>query len=407
VALLACAGGDARAATASTEPESVGQRFEWTHRPQAIVIEGWEVRPSTTAGAGYDDNITLTGDDGPSSSELLLRAAVKAGRGIGAYLLDFDASVGRTWYPDASDNDVTEIDVRAGAVYDAKPLTLRGAVSFLQGAERTINNGIFVDGVFDPYATRPEYRRVPLEAALNYDVAPVEFEAWLYAAAVDYDSQTTLSGLTISQDFRDGWEEELRLRGGYEITPDLSLFAEAGATSTQYSDSQGDRDTWRIVAGSSFEFTRLLVGEVSAGYTELSLASGGRTSGFTYTGQLHWFVTELVSLTLRGERNFDGEVVTTAGGVTSAGPVTRDFVSARAEWEPLRRVYVYAQAGYEQEKRETSGQSNDLTSINGGAAYAVTSALKLTVDGTYEFGTSDFAADVERHRVLLGVTVAY
>jgi Putative beta-barrel porin 2 len=406
VALLAYASVSARAADGA-EPESVGQRFEWANRAQAIVVDGWDVRPSATAVAGYDSNITLTGGDGPSSSDLKLRAGLDADRGIGAYRLDLNASLGQTWYPDASENDLTEADVRTAVTYDEKPLILRGAVAYQQGAERSINNGIFVDGVFDPYTTRPEFRRVPLEATLDYELSRVLFEAGVRAVGAEYESETTVSGFNVSQDFRNGWQEEFRLRGGYEVTSDLAFFAEGRASTTQYRDSQGDRDSWSIVAGSSFEFTRLLVGEASAGYTELTLASGGRTSGFTYAARLHWFVTELVSLTLNGERRFDGEVVTTALAATSAGPVTHDLVSVRAEWEPLRQLYIHAEAGYENDKREGSGQSNDLISLNTGATYVLTNSLKLTIDGTYESGTSDFTADVDRHSVAVGIVASF
>lgn len=405
MALLASAGG-AHAAPPD-RPQSVGERFNWVNRPQALVVDGWEVRPSLTAGGGYDDNITLTGDDGPSSSELFLRAAMDAGRGIGAYWLTLNAAFGQTWYPEASENDATEANVRAAALYDAKPFTMHSAVSYLQGVEREIDNGIFVDGVFEPYTTRAEFRRVPFEAGFTYDIARVVFEGGLRVSAVDYETLTTTSGLSVPQDFRSGWEGEVRFRGGYEATPDLAFFAEAATATNQYRDSQGDSDTWRVVVGSAMEFTRLLIGEVSAGYGATSLNAGGETSGFTYRARLNWFVSELVSLTLNGERRFEAEVVTTSTGVTSAVPLTHDVINLRAEWEPLRRLYVHAQAGYEEERNESVSRIDDLTSINAGAAYVFDSSWRLAVDGTYEFGTSGFSSDVERHRVVLGLTAAF
>ena len=240
MALLASAGG-ALAAPAD-RPQSVGERFNWVNRPQAIVLDGWEVRPSLAAGAGYDDNITLTRDDGPSSSELSLRAAVEAGRGIGATWLTLNGAIGQTWYPEASENDATEANVRAGALHDAKPFTMHGALAYLQGVERAIDNGIFVDGVFEPYTTRAEFRRVPFDAGFTYDIARVVFEGGLHIGAVEYETLTTTSGLSVDQDFRSGWEGRARFRAGYEVTPDLAFFAEAAGETGQYRDAQGDSD---------------------------------------------------------------------------------------------------------------------------------------------------------------------
>lgn len=406
LALPVWAVGYMRAALAD-EPESVGERFSWTSRPDGLVVEGWEVRPSISASAGYDDNITLTRGGGPSSSELSLRSMMEAVRNIGPYVLNLDAAIGQIWYPGSPDNDVTEVDVRAAAAFDASPVALRGAVSFLQGAEKTIDNGIFVDGVFEPYTTRAEYRRVPFEAGIEYDISRFQFAGGLQVTAVDYERQTTASGLGVSQDFRSGWEGEFRIRAGHETHPGLSFFAEAATRLGRYRDRQGDRDAWRLAAGAEFEFSRLLLGEASAGYTQLSLIDDAETSGFTYHARLHWFVDDLVSLTFGTERRIDGEVVTTSSGVTSAAAVNHDAINLRAEWEPLRRLFVYAQTGYEQNVREQAGQTDEFTSLGWGATYVLTSSSKLTVDATHEFGTSDFSSDIERHRVSLGLTAAF
>lgn len=391
----------------AAEPQSVGERFNRNNRPDGLTLDGWDVRPSVSAGAGYDDNITLSRGDGPSSPELSLGSSVEANRNLGPYVLDLDAVVRQFWYPDSRDNELTEVDVRAAARFESNPIDVHGAVSFLQGADRTIDNGIFVDGAFESYTTRAEYRRVPFEAGIEYDISHFKLASDLRIDAVDYEEQTTASNLSVSQDFRSGWEGALRIRGGYETHPGLSFFAETAATTGRYRDSQGDRDAWRIVGGAEFEFSRLLLGEVSAGYTQLSLIDDAKTSGFAYRAGLHWFVNELVSLSLSGERSIDGEVATTSGGVTSVAAVTNDTIRLRAEWEPLRRVFVYAQSSYEERVRERNGQTDAFTSFGLGAAYVLTSSLTLTVDGSHEFGTFDYSSDIERHRVSVGLIAAF
>ena len=403
---LAWRGGDARAGS-NDEPNSVGDRFIYMNRPPGAIVDGWQVRPSVTLRGGYDDNITLSRGSGPSSSEVGLAGAIDAERDAGPYELNLGAWLGQTWYPDSSENDATEANVSAAIALDLKPeLLLRGSVSFLQAVERGIDNGIFVDGVFQPYSTRAEYRRVPLELSADYRVGGLELLGSAQIASVDYDAQATQSGLTVPQNFRNGWESEVRFRTGYDLNANLSLFGEAATTAHRYDDPQGDRDSWRVTAGTELKFSRLLVGEASVGYAQMSLGNGGQTSGLTYGARLHWFISELMSLTLDAARRFDGEVVTTAFGVTSAAPTTQDVISVRAEWEPLRALLVHAQAGYEQRTHESSGRMDDLGSVTVGATYVLTSSLRVEGSGTYESGTSD-SNSIERHSVSLGLTVVY
>ena len=197
------------------------------------------------------------------------------------------------------------------------------------------------------------------------------------------------------------------MRAGYEIYPHMSLFGEARAGANRYDDSNGDSNTWRAVVGGEMEFSRLLVGEAFAGYAVQSFPSGGQTSGLTYDAQLHWFARELLSFTFDASREFRGEVATTLAGVASTIPVTDDRVSVRAEWEPLRLLLVYAQAGYEREGRESVDRSDQLVSLIVGATYVLTRNLNLELEYEREDGRSNFAGDFARDRVSLGLAAAY
>lgn len=405
--MLVWTGGTARAGS-NDEPDSVGERFESNNRPQGAVVDGWQVRPSAMLRGGYDDNITRTRGGGPSSSELELAGTLDAELDAGPYVVNLGASLGQTVYSEARDNDFTRANAGAAIALDLRPaLLLRGSVSYSQDVEEGINNGIFVDGVFEPYVTRAQLRRLPLELGAEYRAGQLALSARAQIASVEVDPQTTQSGLAVPQDFRSGWESELRFRGGYDVNANMALFGEAAAGTHRYDDPQGDRDMWRVAAGSELKFSHLLVGEASIGYALQSLREGGETSGLTYDARLHWFASELVSFTLDAERSFDADVVTTASGTTSAGPVTHDRISVRAEWEPVRPLLIHTQVAFEQEKHEDFTRTDEFQSVSVGATYVLTRCLRLTAEGTYEFGTSDFAPDIERRRISLGLTAVY
>ena len=395
-------------AAPNSEPVSVGDRFDALNRTEPVTVDGWRLWPTALLQAGYDDNITLTRGAGPSSSELGLRGTIDAERAVGQYTLNTHASLGQVWYPDAPRNDETDVDAGGLVAYGVKEqLRLHGALAFQQDTDRSIDNGIFVDGVFDPYTTRATYRRVPFEAGFEHQGTVLGLSGRAQFAAVEFDTLTTQSGLDIDQDFRSGWEGELSFRSGFRVTPGASLFAETAALRRRYRDSQADRDTWRVAAGGEVEFTRLIVGEASAGYTEQSLPGGVETSGFTYGARIHWFLSELFSLSLNAERSLDAEIVTTASGTTSALPISHDIARLRAEWEPERRLLIYGQLGYEQESRETAGQTDELTSIVAGATYVLTDSVKVLLGGEVQFGKSDIANDINRRHVTIGVAAAY
>ena len=404
---LPWAGVSARAADAQ-DTVSVGDRFNALHLAPGFAVEGWDVRPSASLRGGYDDNITSTSSNVASSAAMEMRGSIDASQQMGPYALAGSALLKHTWYLDAGDNNATEGNLRGAVAIDLAPqLVLRGSAALAVGVEGGSSNGIVVDGVFDYYDKRDQFRRVPLDAAVEYHIGRIGLRGSLHLEAVNYAAQTTRSGLRIAQDFRNGWEGEAALRGSYEVYPHLSAFVDVRDGARRYADANGDSDTWRAVAGGSVELTRLLIGEAYAGYAGQSFPNGGERTGLSYGAQLHWFATPLLSLTLDASREFRAEVDTTAAGVTSAIAVTQDAVSLRGEWEPWRRLLVYAQAGYTRQERASVDRSDELVSLIAGATYLLTGELNLQFEYEFEGGNSNFSGDFTRNRLTLGVAAAY
>ncbi|MBI1212595.1 MAG: outer membrane beta-barrel protein [Alphaproteobacteria bacterium] len=392
---------------AAAEPVSVGDRFNQMHLAPGFSVEGWEVRPTAELRSGYDDNITWASVDAASSAALSLRGSIDASQQAGPYALGVSAMLRQTWYPEASANDRTEGTLRASISADLGPqLVLKGAISAEAGVETGITNGIVVDGVFDPYTKKAVFKRLPVEAEVDYSLGRIGLRGDARLEAVHYDDQTTRSGLRVSQAFRNGYEGEVGLRGSYEFYPNLGAFVDLREGARRYEDSNGDSDTWRAVIGGTVELTHLLVGEAYVGYAGQSFSNGGESSGLSYGAQLHWFARNLLSFSLNASREFRAEVDTTAG-TTSAVAVTHDFVNLRAEWEPLRQMLVYAQAGFEQEERQSVNRRDELVSLILGATYALTGNLNLELEYEHEDGTSNFSGDFERNSLMIGVTARY
>lgn len=149
------------------------------------------------------------------------------------------------------------------------------------------------------------------------------------AALVDrttYDNGTTYAGTTYDQQDRNYTTYGGRLRGAYEITPGIMPFVEVSADTRQH-DQEVDATGYRrssvgaiARAGSTFELTRTLTGEVSAGwglrdYEDRRLDN---LSGGLIDASLVWQLSPLTKVTAKAGSEFQE---TTSMG--SSGAVSR------------------------------------------------------------------------------------
>lgn len=117
----------------------------------------------------------------------------------------------------------------------------------------------------------------------------------------------------------------VRGRIAYEYTPGVKPFLEAGADVRRRDeaiDASGfDRDSSGFLtrAGSTFELTRTLTGEASAGYAQrvYNDKSLPVLAGPTFDGKLAWSATPLTTVTLRAATQFNETTVAGASGSIS------------------------------------------------------------------------------------------
>jgi len=132
-----------------------------------------------------------------------------------------------------------------------------------------------------------------------------------------------ISGGTEDLSDRDYTSYGLSLRGGYEYTPDIKPFVEAGVDRRVY-DRETDfmgimrgSDGLRARAGVEFARDRILSGEASAGYAwrtyeDPALAD---VSGLIFDASLIWKATGLTTVTLKANSEIGEITVTDASGV--------------------------------------------------------------------------------------------
>ena len=119
-----------------------------------------------------------------------------------------------------------------------------------------------------------------------------------------YQASKLTDGSTASNDDRNYDQYSVKLRGGYELTPGVTPFVEASTDTRRHdlvTDSFGYRRNSKGVTGqlgSTFELSRLLTGEVAAGYTRRDYddARLAQLSGLIGNASLVWTANALTSV---------------------------------------------------------------------------------------------------------------
>lgn len=131
-----------------------------------------------------------------------------------------------------------------------------------------------------------------------------------------YQDSTLLDGTTASNADRDYIQYGGTLRGSYEITPGVKPFVELGGD-TRVHDLQLDRsglqrDSMMLTgkAGTTFEFTRILTGEISMGYLDRSYKDPTlpELRGLLADASLVWVATPLTIATFTAKTS-TGEII--------------------------------------------------------------------------------------------------
>jgi hypothetical protein len=151
-----------------------------------------------------------------------------------------------------------------------------------------------------------------------------------------FENAQLTDGTFLRQDDRNANQYGLRLRTGYEIRPGFTPFVDTLVDTRIHDfavDQSGlrrDSDGVTVRAGSSFEFSRLLAGEVSAGYLSRHYADSRLrdVTGPVIDGSVTWAATALTSLRVGASTGVIETIVPGASGIltrTAVAELTHDL----------------------------------------------------------------------------------
>ncbi|MGE7414791.1 outer membrane beta-barrel protein [Methylobacterium tarhaniae] len=151
-----------------------------------------------------------------------------------------------------------------------------------------------------------------------------------------FENAQLTDGTVLRQDDRNANQFGLRLRTGYEIRPGFTPFVDTLLDTRVHDfavDQFGlrrDSDGITVRAGSSFEFSRLLTGEVSGGYLARRYADSRLRdiTGPVIDGSVTWAATALTSVRLGASTGVIETIVPGASGIltrTAVAELTHDL----------------------------------------------------------------------------------
>ncbi|CAL79888.1 conserved hypothetical protein [Bradyrhizobium sp. ORS 278] len=276
----------------------------WMIAPEFLAVSNWErhalvadLRGSFT---GYGGTLPALMDGGINSAPTTLDRPDFTGHVDGRLDISRDTSVGAQLRLRAATDNPGSPSVQAGLARYPVYTTLGTTVGFDQ-----------------------RFNRLQISAGATAD-------------RTSYQESKLTDGTMTSNDDRNYNQFGGIGRVSYEVTPGLKPFAEVQGNTRTY-DLQFDRSGYQrdsaggyAKAGSSFEFTRLLTGELSLGYATRSYTDPrlNRLQGFLTSASLVWSATPLTTARFLSDTQVAETTVAGASGVlvrTYTVQVDHDF----------------------------------------------------------------------------------
>lgn len=412
------AGGSANGADQSTADDtsyfgrnrnvSVRQRSRPGYEAVGIPAGGFNIFPSVSADATYDDNIYATQNGAISDTIFHVAPQLVVKSNWDRHELDLTAHGLFNEYATHSTEDTTDYGVAAN-----------GRLDMLR------SSNLFAGGSFDRETEPRTSPDSPAAAAtpVQYDLGQANFggvwelsrlrlKGQVSYSDYDYFNTTTTSGAFLLQKDRnyDEWQENGR--ADYALSPELSLYATGTVNQIQYvlkpPVAQFNRDSngYDIAAGASFDVTRLIRGEAEFGYMQQDYAYTAfkSTPGFYYKLGVDWFPTQLTTVNVTGARTIGEAVDIAASGYIGT------TIALQIDHELLRNVILTAQGSFVQDDYQQADRTDKIGTAGVAATYLLNQHMGLRL--AYAFDKLDSSgaqkiASFDDNRLTASVTFQY
>ena len=400
----------------AAQAQQVGEQFRRDHnvgvlerkKPdyEALGLRdgGFLVVPRLSATLGYDDNILASPVATKSDTIATIIGEVHAMSDWNTNALQVNAKVTSNHYSSVSTENTSTWDLSTfGRLDIMRDAAVQGSFRDAYLAEDRTTPGA-------PFSDRPiryQFEDLNLSGAKAFN--RLRLTSSYRFRNLDYKANT-LAGAPLSQDFRDHRQTDVFVRGEYAVSPDTAFLLEARYDGRNFIHSPVfDRDShgYEVTAGVNFDSLALARGVVQVGYLRHNFSAAAATSdisGFTGHAEVDYFPTQLVTVTVRANRDIldSGVLLSPAVAANSAG--------AEADYELLRNLILTARIDYESDDFLGIARTDKRTTLSLGGKYLINHHLGLALQfSRIDLNSTGLAArpDFKDDRLSLSLVAQY
>lgn len=384
-------------------PEGVGvaDRPRPEYQPIGGRLGSFFLYPEFAITADATDNVRATSTARLDDVYFTVHGKAKVRSNFSRHAFNLQFYADHTLHANVTSEDAKRFGAQFDGVYDISRDT---QISALLVADRGLEpRSSFTSpvGARDP----SRFDRVNTALTVRHKFENFDLSGTFAFRTIGYNSVALLSGGGLDQSYRDANVYSGSLALGYEFRPKVSVVLRANVDKVNYRLSPTDprqplgldRDSKgiQIVGGFRFELTRLLYGEVHAGYYKRNYADPllRDSAGIAFGGDVLWNVTTLTSLRVGADRRIDE-----ASSTNIAGNRTTE-VQVSVDHELKRNLILSADA--RQAWIQPLGPEASSRQFQAGAGARLLMSRQLSVRGGYRYAkrTSPVAGRAFREKL--------
>ncbi|MGE0828748.1 MAG: outer membrane beta-barrel protein [Hyphomonadaceae bacterium] len=359
---------ETRAQAEDSRNTSVQERERPEYDPHGLRFGGFRAEPAAYVEVTTTDNLFAEASDKDSDVVTSVGARLPISSNWGRHALRVTAGVERRIHNEFPSDDVTTGYIGADGRLDIGARSAANVyVRYNRMAEERYSPNAPTDAI-EPI----QYDMMEYALAGSHRFNRLRVEARIDQRDFDFHDAPGQIGI-VEQDGRDRTEREFTARGQYDVTPDVAVLAEARVNERDYdwappaTPFNRDSSGLTLLVGAAFDVTRLIRGQVAAGYLEQDYddAAFGRVSGVAIDSRVEWFPSELTTVTLTANRQIDE-----TSFMTAASYVLSRY-GARIDHELFRNVILYASAAKGRRDYRGIDREDDVWSAEAGASYTL------------------------------------
>jgi len=393
IALLSAQAAQAQQSNFSRDRNiAVGDRIPTEYEPRGLRWGVFDVSPSLDVDLNSNDNIFYDAVNEQSDTYVSLRPEVRIASDWGRHQLTGLLRATTTSYSKYGRENTSSWETAV-----AGRLDVHGNSNIFGGVNYSKN----YEPRYDPSSPQDNVEPIQYDAVVTNigfvaEGNRLRFTGSITNTDLDYKNGMDASGAVVLQDYRDYSRVEYKGRADYAFSPDTALYVVYLGNNRDYKQSTAGRNSkgYDAAVGASFDLTNLIRGEAQIGYQKQEYDNPlfADVDGVSFFGNIEYFPTQLITVSLDTSRNIQETPYIGASGYTSTAS------SVSVDYELLRTLVLSASYGFTTDDYNGLDRKDDRTEFLLGGRYLVNRHVVIRAGYTYSENKSKGSAAIAGYK---------